>query len=125
MSRFKRDLAGDFGEYWVKDALEQIAKVKKQYEEGKITIEDGVAYNSIHNVVIEEVAEALEEAIGSKINVKATNEARSEESRKFIEGYRKQQANRKISDEERFEMESAFGRGAEVVDVLTGRIIKL
>ena len=37
----------------------------------------------------------------------------------------KQQANRRISAEERAEMQAAFGKGATVVDIITGQTIRL
>lgn len=43
------------------------------------------------------------------------------ENAAFIANYRKVNANRPVSDEERFEMRAAFGPGVEVVNVLTGR----
>ena len=47
------------------------------------------------------------------------------ETRKFLEQYRKAMANHVPSPEERMEMENAFGKGAVVVNVLTGQRIQL
>lgn len=47
------------------------------------------------------------------------------ETRKFLEQYRKAMANHVPSAEERMEMENAFGKGAVVVDVITGQRFQL
>jgi hypothetical protein len=52
-------------------------------------------------------------------------EACSEHARAFIEAYRKSMENHVHSEEEMFEMRAAFGEGAEVVNVITGKRIKL
>jgi hypothetical protein len=44
-----------------------------------------------------------------------------EEVEQFLGEYRRMMAGRGPSEEERFEMRAAFGRGVEVVDVITGR----
>lgn len=55
----------------------------------------------------------------------ATAQARAEETAAFLEKYREAQKGREVSDEERFEMRAAFGEGAEVVNVITGRRTRL
>lgn len=52
-------------------------------------------------------------------------EARSQETRQFVESYRRHQAKRRPSAEQMFEMRAAFGRGTTVVNVLTGRRTRL
>lgn len=47
------------------------------------------------------------------------------ENSNFLKQYREQQANRSYSEEELFEMRSAFGTGTKVVDVITGKTIEL
>lgn len=48
-----------------------------------------------------------------------------EDTAKSIEEYKKRMENYVYSDEELFEMRAAFGEGAEVVNVITGKKIKL
>lgn len=52
-------------------------------------------------------------------------EESEKETREFLKNYRKKNINRTYSEEERFEMEAAFGKGATVVDVITGKEITL
>ena len=55
----------------------------------------------------------------------ACREARDKDNEVFIAEYRKSMENYEYSDEEKFEMRAAFGEGAEVVNVLTGKKIRL
>jgi hypothetical protein len=51
--------------------------------------------------------------------------AREKDVSKTLASYRKQMENHVPSAEERFEMQAAFGEGAEVVNVITGQKIQL
>jgi len=51
--------------------------------------------------------------------------ARDKDVAESMSAYRKQRAKTGYSDEELFEMRAAFGPGAEVVDAITGKTIKL
>jgi len=55
----------------------------------------------------------------------ATDAARDAENSAFLADYRKRMENYVPSDEEMFEMRAAFGRGTEVVNVITGRRTQL
>lgn len=59
------------------------------------------------------------------LDVQATMFAEQADNDKFVAEYRKAQRNRKPSGEEMFEMRAAFGRGTTVVNVLTGRKVRL
>lgn len=50
---------------------------------------------------------------------------REKEDKESLEKYRKRFENRKISEEEKYEMRSTFGEGTKVVDILTGEAILL
>ena len=47
------------------------------------------------------------------------------DSERFIEAYRKMRESTPYSHEELFEMRAAFGNGAEVVNVITGKKTRL
>jgi flavorubredoxin len=60
---FQNRLAGKLGEFWKKETLKQIENVKNDLKEGKITIdENGVARNCIGRVVMDDLAEVIEDA---------------------------------------------------------------
>jgi hypothetical protein len=62
---------------------------------------------------------------GIPVNEAAQIETRDRENRAFLEEYRQRMAKHVPSDEEMYEMRAAFGPGAKVVNVVTGRITQL
>lgn len=123
MTRFEKELSGALGAYWKKEAKKELERVKKDLDEGKITIdENGIARNCIgrtlHDDMLEKVA-----MVNDKVNVEATRAARDEETAKVIEAYKASYTG--PSEEEMFEMRAAFGTGTKVVDIFTGKKIKL
>lgn len=123
MTRFEKELSGALGAYWEKEAKKELERVKKDMDEGKITIdENGIARNCIgrtlHDDMLEKVA-----MISDKVNIEATRAARDEETANVIEAYRASYTG--PSEEEMFEMRAAFGIGTTVVDIFTGKKIKL
>ena len=123
MTRFEKELSGALGAYWEKEAKKELERVKKDLDEGKITIdENGIARNCIgrtlHDDMLEKVA-----MISDKVNIEATRVARDEETANVIEAYRASYTG--PSEEEMFEMRAAFGTGTTVVDIFTGKKIKL
>ena len=123
MTRFEKELSGALGAYWKKEAKKELERVKKDLDEGKITIdENGIARNCIgrtlHDDMLEKVAK-----VSRKVNVEATRAARDEETAKVIEAYRASYTG--PSEEDLFEMKAAFGTGTTVVDIFTGKKIKL
>ena len=123
MTRFEKELSGALGAYWKKEAKKELERVNKDLDEGKITIdENGIARNCIgrtlHDDMLEKVA-----MISDKVNIEATRVARDEETANVIEAYRASYTG--PSEEEMFEMRAAFGTGTTVVDIFTGKKIKL
>lgn len=59
------------------------------------------------------------------INLEKSLQAREAETSAFLTQYREQMANHVPSGEELFEMRAAFGAGATVVNVVTGKKITL
>lgn len=123
MTRFEKELSGALGAYWKKEAKKELERVKKDLDEGKITIdENGIARNCIgrtlHDDMLEKVA-----MISDKVNIEATRVARDEETANVIEAYKASYTG--PSEEEMFEMRAAFGTGTTVVDIFTGKKIKL
>ena len=123
MTRFEKELSGALGAYWKKEAEKELSKVKKDLKDGKITIdENGIARNCIgrtlHDDMLEKVAK-----VSRKVNVEATRAARDEETAKVIEAYRASYTG--PSEKDLFEMKAAFGTGTTVVDIFTGKKIKL
>lgn len=125
MTRFDRELRGEFGDYWKKEAIKYLHKIEEEVFTGKITIDsEGVARNCIGQVVMDDVANALDYIIqDGSFRWDKTIEARNKENEEFLKEY----ASREIhySSEEIAEMKAAFGEGTKVVNILTGRKIQL
>ena len=123
MTRFEKELSGALGAYWKKEAEKELERVKKDLKEGKITIdENGIARNCIERTLHDDMLEKVA-MVSDKVNVEATRAARDEETAKVIEAYRASYTG--PSEEEMFEMRAAFGTGTTVVDIFTGKKIKL
>lgn len=123
MTRFQRELTGELGEFWKKQAEEQLDKVRAELSEGKITIDaEGVARNCIGRVLMDDLLEQLC-MVTDRVNAEATKAVRAAEVKADIEEYRR--TRRPPSAEELAEIRAAFGAGAVVVDVLTEEKIKL
>ena len=123
MTRFEKELSGALGEYWKKEAEKELDSIRKDLDEGRITIdENGVARNCVGRALQNDMLEKLVR-VTDRVDVKATREACEEEAMKAIEAYRANYT--EPGEEELFEMRAAYGRGKTVVDVITGRKIKL
>lgn len=118
MTRFKMELSGMLGEFWKKQAEQELQKVKSDLDSCRITIDgDGVARNCIGRALADEMLEKVELVAPDCVNVSATRATYAAERDRVLRRY----VSRKIEAEEMHEMRSAFGAGTTVVDVLTGR----
>ncbi len=118
MTRFKMELSGMLGEFWKRQAEQELQAVKSDLDSCRITIDsDGVARNCIGRAIADDMLEKVELVAPDCVNVSATRATYAAEVREALKGY----DSWRPSDEEMHEMRSAFGSGATVVDVLTGR----
>lgn len=126
MTRFMGEIMGLYGEYFQKSARKEVASMRDSFLNGEIIIEDdgAVKWASSGNYLPDECVEKLAIALchdGDPVfNAEATKinrKAQDEETLSRIIGSRKNAA---VSDEERYEMECAFGKGTTIVNVLTG-----
>ena len=123
MTRFQRELSGDLGAYWQRQAEAELERIKADLDSGEITIDEaGVARNCIGWVLMDDLLEKLL-LVTDKADSGATRAAREAEVKADLESYR---ASRKTpSGEELAEMRAAFGEDDTVVGVLTGEKIQL
>ena len=123
MTRFERELSGALGAFWKKEAEKELARIEKELESGKITIDEkGIARNSIGRVLMSDMAEKVS-YITDRIDLEATKEARSEAVSQELTALRNNA--RPATEEEKDEMRAAFGKGQTVVNILTGERINL
>lgn len=125
MTRFEKELNGSLGTYWQAEAQKELERVAADLNAGKITIdENGVAYNCIGRVLMSDMAEKVA-LVTNAIDLEATATARQAETAKHLNAYRESRAKHGYSQEELHEMRAAFGTGSTVVDIITGKKIKL
>ncbi|HCG60426.1 MAG TPA: hypothetical protein DEV97_10590 [Lachnospiraceae bacterium] len=123
MTRFERELSGALGAFWKKEAEKELARIEKELEEGRITIDaNGIARNSIGRILMSDLAEKVS-FITDRIDLEATKAARSEAVSQELADFRNNA--RPATREEKDEMRAAFGKGQTVVNILTGERISL
>ena len=123
MTRFEKELSGALGAYWKKEAEKELERVSQDIKDGNITIdENGVARNCRGRALQSDMLEKVL-MVSDLVSAEATKAECEKESMEAIENYRRNYTG--PSEEELFEMRAAFGTGTTVVDVLTGKKIKL
>ena len=126
MTRFERELKGDCGAYWKAAAEKEIRKMEERQMNGEIFFgADGVVrWTSNNRVMPKDCREILSHtAYRDLFSEEASRAAENAETAAFLESYRKNYTG--PSEEEKAEMRAAFGTGSTVVDVITGKRIRL
>ena len=123
MTRFEKELSGALGEYWKKEAERELDNIRKDLDEGRITIDEfGVARNCVGRALKNDMLEKVM-MVSYRVNAEATRKECEKEAMTAFETYRANYTG--PSEEELFEMRAAYGKGTTVVDVITGKKIKL
>ena len=124
MTRFEQELNGSLGAFWKKHAEEEIAKMQARIENDEIrTNARGGAFWALSgNYLPAECAEILSHT-DFPFSLEETNRARAEQTRAFCEAYAKNC--KEPSEEEKAEMRAAFGAGTTVVNVITGKRVRV
>lgn len=128
MTRFEQELSGELGAFWKKDAQKRIKDMENSVENGEIILDlDGaIRWKSNERVVPKHCREVLAHSCyRGLLDEDACEAAEDVEIKASIESYREMRRNYVPSDEELFEMRAAFGEGSTVVDVITGKAIRL
>ena len=119
MTRFEREISGSLGEFWKKNAEEEVRKAVAQADTQATVDADGaIKWNSNGRYLMDDFCEKLEYA-GYAFDREATarkRDAQVEESRRNNNG---------LFGEALAEARAAFGEGTTVVDVLTGKKTRL
>ncbi len=123
MTRFERELSGSLGDYWKHHAEDELSKVKADLDGGRISIDDtGVARNSIGRVLMDDMLEKVL-LVSDRADAEATRAARSAEVDRELAEYRI--TRKPPCAEDLTEMQAAFAKGTTVIDVITGKKIRL
>jgi len=118
MTRFEREISGQLGTFWVKNAEKEVKLAVKQADAEALVEADGaIRWKNSGAYLMDDFCEKLEYA-GYPFSRAATKAKRKEQEERELAAYLA--APHEISAEDRAEMEAAFGSGTAVVDVLTG-----
>lgn len=112
--------------FWREHAEKEMWKAVEKFHKDADVDENGVAtWKSNGNCLPEDILEMLDWAGVATINYERTRAERDKQNAEFLAEYREQQKNHKYTEEELFEMRAAFGKGAVIVDAITGQKIQL
>ena len=119
MTRFAREWNGELGAFWQKHAHEEAERLMSQRDNIEVE-EDGAAkWISSGNYLPADVVEKLTFAGADFFSAEATAAKREAQTAAFLDSYRRNYKG--PSEEEKAEMRAAFGEGATVVNVVTGK----
>ena len=122
MTRFYKEINGLLGEYWKKSAEKEVAEAVKMADANATVTKDGaISWKTNGRYLMDDLCEKLEYA-GYNFSRKATAEKRKEQVARDLEVYK---ADVRWTEENIAEMRSTFGEGTTVVDLFTGRRIRL
>lgn len=119
MTRFQMELSGQLGDYWKRNAEEEIAWMQERVDNGDVLIDENCAayWKSSGNYIPEDCVEKLE-LTGFFFDADATNKAREQQDAEFLKEYCLQK--HEPTEEELCEIRAAFGAGATIVNVISG-----
>ena len=124
MTRFERELSGSLGDFWKRNAEQEIMKMQERADNDEIrtNTEGGAFWNMSGNYLPADCAEILSYT-DFPFSLEATAKAREAQTAMQLEAYRK--SYKEPGEEEKAEMRAAFGSGSTVVDIITGERIRL
>lgn len=123
MTRFEMEISGKLGDFWKRNAEEEVKKaVAKADADAAVEADGAIKWNSNGRYLMDDFCEKLEYA-GYPFNREATAKKRDAQNEESIAEYRRNY--RGLSGEELAEARAAFGEGTTVVNVLTGERTRL
>ena len=123
MTRFEMEISGRLGDFWKRNAEEEVKKaVAKADADAAVEADGAIKWNSNGRYLMDDFCEKLEYA-GYPFSREATAQKRDAQNEESIAEYRRN--HRGLSGEELAEARAAFGEGTTVVNVLTGERTRL
>lgn len=123
MTRFQKEISGQLGDYWQASAEQDVKEAVIDANKNAIVEDDGaIKWKSNGAYIPDDFCEKLEYA-GYKFSREATAIKRAAQVHRELAQYKANYTG--PSDEEVAEMRAAFGEGETIVDVITGKTIKL
>ena len=123
MTRFEMEISGKLGDFWKRNAEEEVKKaVAKADADAAVEADGAIKWNSNGRYLMDDFCEKLEYA-GYPFSREATARKRDVQNEESIAEYRRNYKG--LSGEELAEARAAFGEGTTVVNVLTGERTRL
>lgn len=123
MTRFEMEISGKLGDFWKRNAEEEVEKaVAKADADAAVEADGAIKWNSNGRYLMDDFCEKLEYA-GYPFSREATAKKRDVQNEESIAEYRRNYKG--LSGEELAEARAAFGEGTTVVNVLTGEKTRL
>ena len=123
MTRFEREISGSLGEFWKKNAEEEVRKAVAQADtQATVNADGAIRWKSNGRYLMDDFCEKLEYA-GYAFDRETTSKKRDAQNEKNLAGYRRD--DRGLSGEALAEARAAFRKGTTVVNVLTGEKTRL
>jgi hypothetical protein len=121
-TRLIQEWLGKHGAFWKNDADNKV----KMYFEETSEVDGVIRWNKSNNVPPSELME-LWAYVGlvDQWTFQRSTDARDKDQAESAKRYRETRATQGYSQEQLFEMRAAFGAGTTVMDVITGKKIKL
>ena len=125
MSRFMKEITGELGKFWVDSATKEVESAVKMANDFAIVEDDGaIRWTTTGCYVPDDFCEKLEYA-GYDFNRQATNDKRCIQKDEAISKYKKTIHKHKYTEEELCEIRSEFGNKQTIINMFTGKQIKL
>ena len=125
MSRFMKEITGELGKFWVDSATKEVESAIKMANDFAIVEDDGaIRWTTNGCYVPDDFCEKLEYA-GYDFNRQATNDKRCIQKDEAISKYKKTIHKHKYTEEELCEIRSEFGNKQTIINMFTGKQIKL
>ena len=123
MTRFQRQLSGELGPYWVEEAKKDaVEAVRLANESATVDVDGAISWKTNGSYLMDDFCEKLA-YMGFPFSREETARKRKEQVESHLEALRNKEPY--IDEEMLAEMRNAFGEGTMVVNVLTGRKIRL
>lgn len=125
MSRFMKEITGELGKFWVDSATKEVESAVKMANDFAIVEDDGaIRWTTNGCYVPDDFCEKLEYA-EYDFNRQATNDKRCIQKDEAISKYKKTIHKHKYTEEELCEIRSEFGNKQTIINMFTGKQIKL
>lgn len=118
MNRFERELNGMLGDFWKKEAEKELDKRRSEIANNEVVFENGVARWSSNNRVVPSDVAFQFSLVTDLIDLEKCDLARDADNAEFFKSIKQTQ----LSEEEKVEMDAAFGSNKKIVNVLTGEV---